>query len=246
MQIICVLLAADGTWASTQKNLLHAGLRAGISRFAPAEFGVGALAARNVDMFQPSLEVMSELRKTKESKPDFEYAGFHVGLFMNYLGYGAPDSETATHGMRDTWVFVWDVNHMRARIPLTRDGKVPSMTLTEISDVGRFVAAACLLPKGRWQEDFSMAGETLRLDEVVKMIEEVRGGTVDVKHRPHETIEREEEAEDIGYPNKFWLQIELLVAENKVGAGILPAIVNELCPAVKPISVREYLNMFWR
>lgn len=241
-----MLLAADGTWARTQKNLLHAGLRAGISRFAPAEFGLGVLASHMVDMFQPSLEVMAELKKVKESHPGFEYTGFHAGLFMNYLGYGASDAEAATHGMRDTWVFVWDVKNMRAEIPLTRDGEVPSMTLTEIADVGRFVAAACLLPKGQWQVDFSMEGETLRMDKVVEVIEEIRGGKMVVQYRPYGGIEKDEQQEEVEYPNKFWLQVELVVGEDKIGAGRLPATLNQLCPTVKPISIREYLNKFWR
>ncbi|CAO2652030.1 Nn.00g003130.m01.CDS01 [Neocucurbitaria sp. VM-36] len=187
--VICVLLAADGTWASTQKNLLKAGLRAGVSRFAPAEFGVGPRAARHVTMFQPSLEVMAACREAKQKYTDFEYAGFHVGLFMNYLGYGAPDEKAATHEMRDTWVFVWDVKNMKADIPLSKEIEVPRMTMTEIGDVGRFVAAACLLPKGSWREDFSMAGDTLKIDEIVKIIEKVRGGLMAVTYRQYEEID---------------------------------------------------------
>jgi hypothetical protein len=240
-----VLLAADGTWAKTQINLLDAGLRAGVRRFAPAEFGVGGLAAHRVDMFKPSLEVMAELRKAKENNPGFEYAGFHVGLFMNYLGYGAPDAEAATHGMRDNWVFVWDVKNMRASIPLTKEGMVPTMTMTEIGDVGRFVAASCLLPQGTWKEDFSMAGDTLKLDEVVKNIEEVRGAKMEVSYRPYEHVEFEEQKEEVFYPNKFWLQIELLVCRNTAGEGIVSPVVNELCPSVKPSSVEDYLKKFW-
>ncbi|KAH7092320.1 hypothetical protein FB567DRAFT_235860 [Paraphoma chrysanthemicola] len=243
--VLCVLLAADGTWAQTQINLLNAGLRAGIQRFAPAEFGVGGLAAHRVDMFKPSLEVTAELRKAKENNPNFEYAGFHVGLFMNYLGYGAPDAEAATHGMRDTWVFVWDVKKMKASIPLTKEGEIPTMTMTEIGDVGRYVAASCLQPKGSWKEDFSMAGETLKLDEVVRKIEQVREAKMDVVYRPYEQVELEEKEEEVSYPNKFWLQIELLVCRNIVGEGIVSPVVNELCQNVKPLSVDQYLRRFW-
>ncbi|KAH8722659.1 hypothetical protein GQ44DRAFT_348038 [Phaeosphaeriaceae sp. PMI808] len=243
--VICVLLASDGTWASAQTNLLNASLRAGVTRFAPAEFGLGTAAGSRVDMFQPSISVMSSLRDARAKNPDFEYAGFHVGLFMNYLGYGAPDAEAATHRMRDTWVFVWDVARMKASIPLTRDGKIPSMSLTEISDIGRFVAAACLLPKGSWKEDFGVVGETMRLDDVVKLIEKVRGRKMTITYRTYEQIKEEERLEEVVYPNKFWLQIELLVGRDKVGESVIQPVVNELCPNIQPLSVEGYLRKFW-
>lgn len=32
--------------------------------------------------------------------PELEIAGFHIGLFMNYLGFGAPHNEgEAVHGI---------------------------------------------------------------------------------------------------------------------------------------------------
>lgn len=244
-KILCVLLAADGTWAATQKKLLHAGLRAGISRFAPAEFGVGPLGDHQIDMFQPALEIAEACREAKKTHPGFEYACFHVGLFMNYLGYGARDEKAATHEMRDEWVFIFDVKGMKADIPLARDGSVPRMTFTEIGDVGRFAAAACLLPKGAWKEDFSMVGDTLSLDEMVRVIEKVRGRKMQVTYRPYEQVEREEQENEIVYPNGMWLQIELLVAQNIVGGSIVEPIVNGLCPDVRPVSVEEYMRRFW-
>ncbi|KAF2182049.1 hypothetical protein K469DRAFT_713128, partial [Zopfia rhizophila CBS 207.26] len=166
-QVICILLAKDGTWASTQINLLNACLKAGVSRFAPAEFGPGPLAAPKISMLSDQVAVIEACRTAKSSHPGFEYAGFHLGLFMNYLGYGAEKEEEALAGKRDDGEFVWHVKDMRAEIPLTKEGKVPSITLTEIGDAGRFVAAACMLEKGKWEEDCSMVGETVRMDEVV-------------------------------------------------------------------------------
>ncbi|KAH7356033.1 hypothetical protein BKA66DRAFT_474373 [Pyrenochaeta sp. MPI-SDFR-AT-0127] len=244
--VLCVILAADGTWVSSQINLLRAGLRAGISRFAPAEFGVGPQAADNVTLLQPGREVMAACREAKKKTPDFEYAGFHVGLFMNYLGYGAPDEAAATHEMNDTWVFVWDVKNMKAAIPLTKEGEVPHMTMTELGDVGRFAAAACLLPQGSWKEDFSLASETLRMDKVVQIIEKVRGKKMNVTYRKYEEIEKEEAEVDVSNVSKLlWLQIELLASRNAVGEGIVEPILNKLCPSVKPMSVEEYMKKFW-
>ena len=245
IEVICTLLASDGTWARTQKNLLEAGLRAGMSRFAPAEFGVGRLAAEQVDIFQPSREVLAACREAKKKNPRFEYACFHNGLFINYLGYGAPDEKAALHEMRDEWVFVWDVKNMKAAVPLTKKGEVPRITMTAIEDVGRFVAAACLLQEGFWQEDFGMAGDTINMNDVVKIIEKVRGRKMEVTYRALEDIEKEEEKEEVIYPNKFWLQLEMQAARNVMGVSIIEPILNGLCPSVKPTSVEEYMQKFW-
>ncbi|PVH91427.1 NAD(P)-binding protein [Periconia macrospinosa] len=243
--VICVLLAKDGTGESSQINLLNAGLRAGISRFAPTEFGCGLLANPRVDILRPRHIVTDACREAQQKHPGFEYACFNVGLFMNYLGYGAPDEEGALNGLNDTWVWVWDVKGMKAAIPLTKEGKVPRMTTTEIGDVGKFVAAACLLPKGSWKEDFGMVGETIHMDEVVKIIESVRGKKMEVTFRPYDQVVEENQKEEIVYPNKFWGQLEEMVARNAVGEGIVNPVLNELCPEVRPMSVEQYVRKFW-
>lgn len=40
---------------------------------------------------------------------------------------------------------------------------------------------------------------------------------------------------------KLWAQIEMVSIEDAEGAGRLSPVLNELCPQVKPVSVREYL-----
>ena len=73
---------------------------------------------------------------------------------------------------------------MKARIALSPEGNIPRLSLTEISDVGRFTAAACLLPTGAWKEEFNFVGEAIRMDEVIEIIEKVRGRKMEVIYRP--------------------------------------------------------------
>lgn len=240
-----MLLAQDGTWASTQINVLNAALRAGVQRFAPAEFGCGPLAAEHIDLLRPQIAVVDACREAKLKNPNFEFACFHLGLFMNYLGYGAADEQGAKNGLNDSWVYIWDVENMKADIPLTKEGKVPRMSMMEIGDVGRFVAAACCLPPGEWREDFSMVGETTTLDEVVKIVEKVRGRAMQVTYRPYELVVQEETEEQVAYPKKFWAQLELMQARDRVGEGIVEPVLNRLCPDVRPMSVEEYVRKFW-
>ena len=195
---------------------------------------------------RPTYEVMDACVAAQKDHPGLEIAGFHIGLFMNYLGFGAPhNEEEAVHGIAFEWPVVWDMKNMKARIPLTPEGKIPRLSLTEIGDVGRFTAAACLLPKGEWKKEFNFVGETIRMDEVVKLIEKVRGQKMEIIYRPYKQIVEEEAKETIEWPNKFWLQAEIVHAQDEVGKGVVEPIYNDLVPQVKPASVEEYLIKFW-
>lgn len=133
---------------------------------------------------------------------------------------------------------------MKAEIPLTKEWKVPRVALTEIRDVGKFVAAACLLPKGKWQEDFSAVGETIAADEVVRIIEEIRGKKIEVTFKAFEQVRKDKENEQDFY-RKFWYELEELIARDTLGEGMVKPILNELCPQVKPISVEQYVRKYW-
>jgi hypothetical protein len=180
-----------------------------------------------------------------QQHPGFEFARFNLGLIMNYLGYGAKDEEGALEGLNDSYVFIFDVKNMKAEIPLTQDGRVPRMSMMRISDVGRFVAAACLLPCGTWQEDFGMVGDINALDEIVRKIEKARGGKMEVVYRSYDQVVEEDRNETEVYPGKMWTQLEVMMAEDRVGAGTVEPVLNELCPEVRPMSVEEYLETFW-
>ena len=119
------------------------------------------------------------------------------------------------------------------------------MTLTDVGDVGYFIAAACLLPAGSYYEHFRMAGETLSITESVRKIESIRGGNMDVLYQSIENIKDDEAREGVPYPNQFWLQTERLTARNKTGEGLVPPIINELCPSLGALSVEQYSIRFW-
>lgn len=129
--------------------------------------------------------------------------------------------------------------------PLSPEGNVPRLSLTEIGDVGRFTAAACLLPEGAWKEEFNFVGETISMDEVTKIIEKVRGTRMNVTYRPFRQIVEEEAKETVDWASKFWLQAELVHALDKAGEGVLEPVHNELVPQVRPISVEEYVRKYW-
>ncbi|KAF1363452.1 hypothetical protein EJ07DRAFT_152264 [Lizonia empirigonia] len=60
-----------------------------------------------------------------------------------------------------------------AELPVKNDGSWPRITMTTVRDVGRFVVASLDLPK--WEEDMSMAGDTLAMGELLAHAEAVTG-----------------------------------------------------------------------
>ncbi|KAL9115634.1 MAG: hypothetical protein Q9227_000002 [Pyrenula ochraceoflavens] len=249
--LIVTLLASDNTWCSSQLNLLDAALRAGVKRFAPAEFGVGPKASASVDILKAQAPVVEACRKATAEHAGFEFARFSVGIFMNYLGYGAVDEEVALAGKGNDGEFVWNVKEMKAEIPLI-EGKenersVPRITMTELGDVGRFVAAACELPLGEWKEDMFCVGDTLRLDEVVEIVERMRGRKMEVKYRTVEEIRQDlgkarEKGDVLGV---MWLQLQEMCTRDEEEASWLTPVVNQMCPQVKATTVEEYVKRFW-
>lgn len=163
---------------------------------------------------------------------------------MNYLGNGSRNEAEALAGKSNDGEFIFFLKDMKAKIPLTKDGKIPRMTLTEIGDVGRFVSAACALPQGEWKENFGMVGSTIGMIEIVKTIEEVRGGKMNVEHRTFEHV-RKEKVECKDEMMLFWLELEEMYAMDEEDRGIIRPVLNELCSDVNPISAEAYIKKFW-
>jgi len=193
-------------------------------------------------MLKSQAEVWEACEEAKKTHPGFECAGFEVGLFMNYLGKGCKSEKEALAGKHDDAEFVYYMRDMKALIPLKADGTIPRITMTEIGDIGRFVAAACSLP--RWQRSFGMAGSTMRMDEVVKLIEEVRQQKMDVTFRtPNEVSKERSQATDSN--RLFWLELEEIYTRDREDEAVIRPVLNELCPDVVPISIKDYLLKYW-
>lgn len=240
-----VLKIPGPEWASYQVNILNAAKAAGCKRFAPSEFENGPLADGSVDALNLKLTVW---RACMES--GLEVARFSCGMFMNYLAVGCEIEErreTALHGLADEAI-IWDVERRRAELPVKDDGTLPKVTLTEIGDVGNFVAAACDLEMGKWENDMGIVGEIIGVDKVTKLLETAVGASFELqKVGRKELEERVNSVEGVGRSREEFLkkmvsQIELVMLDETEGAAILKPVTNRLCPAVKPVSVAEFLQ----
>ena len=186
-----------------------------------------------------------------------ECARVSGAMFMNYLGIGkdfggdAKREADVMQGFVDIPV-IWNIANGIAEVPVKADGTTPKLTMTDIRDIGRFVAAACTLPDGKWQSSMEMVGETINGDEVIKLIEEASGKKL--KRRPVDEAELQHRADSIEgirssreeMVTKMISQINVAMIEEKIDMCVLNPTVNKLCSDVKPTSVRVFLTKCWK
>lgn len=243
--VISVLKIVGPQAVEYETNLLQAAKAAGVKRFAPAAFENGPLATEHVTILAATKPVVWQACLSS----GLEVARFSGGMFMDYLALG-PGREEATEGLVDEPI-IWDVCVAKVEMPVQDDGMAPKLTMTSLRDVGRFVAAACELPEGTWRESMQMVGETVAVDEVTRLFEEVTGRKMEVTTVGREELrQRADTIEGFGSTReeifkKMVSEINLLVLEEKVDMCVLKPMVNELCPNVRPISVREMIQMAW-
>lgn len=212
----------------TQLALIEAARLAGVKRFAPSEFAHGAYDG--IDLY-----AFKALSWDAVQKSGMEYTRYSCGLFMNILASGTPkvDETEALAGLRP-WNYV--INMKAGTADLPGNGTVP-ITWTEIHDVCHFVVASLDLDK--WPEESMMVGQNASFREVLDVAEEVRGGQKFLT-KTNTIEELEKMAENPA--TRFYDQTRVIAA---IGGFALKPTLNELCPEVKPKSLRDVLTKWW-
>lgn len=175
-----------------------------------------------------------------------ECTRFRCGMFMNYMAFGSGKTKLL-QGLVGKPI-IWDVENHTAEPSIKDDGSYPKLSMTELSDVGKFVAAACDMPLGSWKPTMGMVGENIGVDEVLKLLEAKSGARYETKTVDKEQLEERASRiegpgsnfEDIGI--KLTSQMELLFLEEKKGMELSEPTVNKLCLNVKPHSVERFLD----
>lgn len=250
--VISVLKIPGPEWMTYEINLLNAAKQAGCKRFAPSQFEMGPAADGHIDILAMKPLVWKECENS-----GLECARFNGGMFMNYLGFGKDFGGDEARkldvlqGLIDDPI-IWDIANGVAEVPVKEDRSTPKLTMTDVKDIGRFVAAACELPDGKWESSMEIVGDTVSIDEVTEMIEAVTGKNMKRKALDRAELKKCADAiEGFGGSRKEMMdklvyQTNLLMLDEKEGANILRPVVNRLCPSVKPTTVREYLAKAWR
>ncbi|KAL4892147.1 hypothetical protein BDV59DRAFT_180938 [Aspergillus ambiguus] len=242
--VISALLIPGPEFVPYQINLLHAAEEAGCSRFAPSEFALSFSAHYEVDLDHAKIAVWNEVKMSLERKA-IDAALFPCGMFMNYLGIGAPRSAEALAGFTEgpLMFHLNDPQGPWVEVPVQSDGSFPSLTMTDIRDVGRFVVAALEMREPWNGRQLGMAGDTIGLAEVIGLCEHYVGKKIEV--RPVTQSQLEERLHSFG-PDDFLsrLDCQYTMLCGRGGCVVEPTL-NALCPQIRPVSVKMFLEAFW-
>ncbi|KAF2845450.1 hypothetical protein T440DRAFT_472591 [Plenodomus tracheiphilus IPT5] len=271
--VVSVTSAYDGTQAQIQTKLLHASVQAGCNRFAPAQWGFGTKSWEHIGFIKEEGELV--WNECVKSKSNIESAKFNIGSFMNYIGLGiytasatriendtmlqqlragggyAAGEDEAIQGLQrqgdlkdGSGAFLVSMKNAIAELPIKEDGQWPRISMISMRDVGRFVVASLHLPK--WEEDMTMVGDTLTVHELLAHAEAVTGKTfqVDVAKKSDQQRRLGEVAQE-DFMARAWIEFKLAYIRDLDDEVIPRPVVNRLCPEVRPISVREYMEAHW-
>lgn len=242
--VISALLIPGPELVSYQVNLLHAAEEAGCTRFAPSEFALRKSVHSEVDIDHAKLAVWDAVQESV-NKGNIDVALFPCGMFMNYLGIGAPRSTEALAGFREGphLFHLSDPQGPWIEVPVGEDGLFPSISMTDIRDVGRFVVAALEMEEPWGGRELGMAGDTIGFAELIELCERYLGRAVDVRQVTVSQLERQLQSVD---PSDFLARMEIqysIVCGR--GRSVVTPTLNALCPHVQPLSVKEFMEKFW-
>lgn len=151
----------EASTVKPQLALLDAAIKAGVKRFAPSEFLTRSHAEDPIQLFSLQWPVEEAVAKS-----GLEYTFFENGIFMNYLASGTEGLGFLSKPYR----FLFNVEECKAILP--GDGTA-YIVYTRVEDVARFVAAS--LEMGKWPVISQMQGERLTLNEILRIVEDIRG-----------------------------------------------------------------------
>lgn len=244
--VISALLIPGPEFVSYQLNLLRAAEEAKCKRFAPSEWALSYDAHKIVSIDKVKLMVWDEVKRSV-SQGRIDAALFPCGMFMNYLGIGAPKEAEARAGFREG-PMMFHFNDAESgpwiEVPVSdEDGSFPSLTMTDIRDVGRFIVAALDMDEPWGGRELGMAGETRNLAEIVELCKKYVSKDLQVKTVPVSQLQRKLEALD---PCDILARIDLeyTLACGRGGSVVKPTL-NELRPEVKPTRIEEFLKKYW-
>ncbi|TPR01829.1 hypothetical protein CAN33_0041260 [Aspergillus niger] len=225
----------------SERNLIHAAENSSTTkRFIPSIFAGFAYPVKYPEVAKSKTEVLEELAKTS-----LMHTAIYNGMFMDFYGSPLLKSNVGPFPM-----FV-DIASKMAAKPGSGD---EAIVLTRVLDIARFVVR--ILDLAEWPKESYIIGDRVTFHEFVNMAEEVRGTKFQVTCDSKEELEAGKITELPCYSATFAAVgkelTKQLYAQNGLWIigkelDLRPAsTLNEIFPDIKPMSLREFLELSWK
>lgn len=237
--VLCFIGMYGGS--ETPIALINAAKEAGVTRFAPAEYG----GHGSYDV----IDAWSQKKVIWDAAKDagFEVTNFECGIFMNILGTGTPKpltlegeqtgyktgEEEALAGLRP-WNYV--INMKSGTADFVQDGST-KLVLTDTRDIAKFVLAS--LDLELWPEKLGMQGSVTSFKDIVAFVEKVQARKFLIKENSHAELEAQTQAD----PGKAFYNQSRVAISNR-WAMVEPDL-NKAFPHIKPVTMEEYVDRWW-
>ncbi|KAE9373150.1 hypothetical protein N431DRAFT_482267 [Stipitochalara longipes BDJ] len=237
--VLSFIIDPSDTSSLAQKTLIDASNEAGVKRFAPNEWATRSNSG--IAWYAGKDDVHEYLRQVNKEKKVLEYTLFQPGLFLNYLSYPHKSTEY--------------LNVFQIQIDL---------------DKGRAIVLdeAAIDYEGEWPEVGGLRGGQIKISDLIKQSEEVRGKPFAVDRLPKADIEAGELKTtwipDFSRPKRSLEDIALVPATAGLSADTLSRMVitgsllaiargawdvsdewNQLLPQLKLTGIEEFLRKIW-
>lgn len=244
--VISVLLIPGPDWVTVQLNLLHAAEEAGCCRFAPSEFALTSQAHTMVDILNAKNTVWDAVQVSVDLGR-IDAARFPCGMFMNYLGIGCPDPSRrglALAGFQGG-AFLIHLENQQApwiEVPIRSDGSFPQVTMTDIRDIGPFIAAALDLKEPWAGRELGMAGDTLSFEDLIRICQRYVEQPIEVRRSTENDLTARLSTIPRGDVIRH-MECQLAIACSRDGSVISPTL-NDLS-SFRPTTVDQYMQRYW-
>lgn len=171
--VMSALLIPSPDLITCETNLLHAAEEAGCKRFAPSSYALHSSCYADVTYDRAKLEVWHRVQESV-AQGKIDAAMFPCGMLMNYLDIGCPREKEALAGFKKAPpLFYLAGPNTRINIPV-RDGEEhlpdhPSVTLTDLRDVGKYAVAALELEEPWGGRELGIEGQTIDVGDIADL-----------------------------------------------------------------------------
>lgn len=176
-------------------------------------------------------------------------AMFPCGMLMNYLGIGCPREKEALAGFKEApLLFHLAGPNPRIDIPV-RDGEEhlpdhPSVTLTDIRDVGKYIVAALEFEEPWGGRELGMEGQTIRVGDIAGLHGRFIGPKIEERRVTVSQFQGMLDVLEGSGNHAAYAGAQYAIVCGRWKAVVDP-VLNELCPEVGGTGLFMYMRMYW-